>query len=111
MKQERLLHVGQRRIHFFKWIRRVVQILLQIYWEYKKNNYCTVYTYADGSLIRHDCFLENTKRATSDKFQQAERDRKRNWKHPQRTVIIVNEVWYHILKYPEVITNLNFVMI
>ena len=33
-----------------------------------KNNYCTVSTYADGSLIRREIFLHNTKRVTSDKF-------------------------------------------
>ena len=53
----------------------------------------------------------NTKPVTSDKSQQVEQEKKRNWKHPQGTVISVNEVWHHILKYPEVITNLNFFMI
>ena len=75
-----------------------------------KNNYCIVYTSANGSLIRCAIFLHNTKRVTSDKLQQAELEKKRNWKHPQGTVISVNEVWQQILKYPEVITNLNFIM-
>ena len=56
-------------------------------------------------------FLDNTKRVTSDKVQQSEQERKRNWKHPQGTVISINEVWHHILKHPEVINNPNFVMI
>ena len=68
-------------------------------------------TTADGSLIRRANFLHNTKCVTTDKVQQAEREKKRNWKHPQGTFISVNEVWYHIFKYPEFITNLNFVMI
>ena len=55
--------------------------------------------------------MENTKRGTSDKVQQSEQEKKRSWKHPQGTVISINEVWHHILKYPEVITNLNLVMI
>ena len=76
-----------------------------------KNNYCTVSASTDGTLIRRANFLHNTKRATSDKVQQAEREKKRAWKHPQGTVISINEVWHHILKYPEVITNLNFVSI
>ena len=29
----------------------------------------------------------------------------------QGTVISVNEVWHHVFKYPEVITNMSFVMI
>ena len=68
-------------------------------------------TSAYGGLIRRDIVLHNTKRVTSDKFQQAEREKKRNGKHPQGAVISISEVWNHILKYPEVITNLNFVMI
>ena len=67
--------------------------------------------YDDGSFIRGAIFLHNTKRVTSNKFQQAKRVKKINWKHPHCTVISVNEVWHHILKYPEVITNLIFVMI
>ena len=55
--------------------------------------------------------FQNTKRVTSDKFQQGEIEKNQNWKHLQGTVMIVNEVWHHILKYPEVITSLNFVMI
>ena len=64
--------------------------------EIDKNKYCTVSTYANGSLIRRAMFLHNTKRATSDKSQQAEREKKQNWKHPQGTVISINEVWHHI---------------
>ena len=76
-----------------------------------KNNYCTVSTSADGSLIRSEMFLHYTKCVTYDIFQQVEREKKLNWKHPQGAVISINEVWHHILKYPEVITNLNLVMI
>ena len=65
----------------------------------------------DGSLIRHAIVLHNTKRVTSDRVQQSEQYNKRNWKHPQVTVISVNEVWHHILKNSENITNTNFVMI
>ena len=64
-----------------------------------------------GSLIRRAIILHHTKCVTSDKVQQAERDKKHNCKHPQGTVISVDEVWYHVLKNPEVITNLNYVMI
>ena len=53
----------------------------------------------------------NTKPVTSDKSQQVEQERKQNWKYQQGTVISVNESWHQILKYPEVITNLNLVMI
>ena len=55
--------------------------------------------------------MENTNFFTSNKFQQAEQEKKRNWKNPQGKFISVNEAWHHILKYPEVITNLNFVII
>ena len=75
-----------------------------------KNNYCTVSKSADGILIRQEIVLQNTQHVTYDKFQQAEWEKKRNWKHPQGTVTSVDEVWNHILKYLEVITNLNVVM-
>ena len=68
-------------------------------------------TSPDGSLIRRANFLHSTKRVTFDEFQQEERDKKRNWKHPQGTVISVNEFWHHILKYLEFIIHFNFVMI
>ena len=55
-------------------------------------------------------FFHNTRRVTSDKVQQTDWEKKRNWKHPQGTVISVSEVWHQILKYPEVITDLNFVI-
>ena len=79
--------------------------------EIDKNNYFTVSKSADGSLIRREIFLHNTKRVTSDKVQQEEQENKWNWKHPQGAFISVNEVWHHIMNFPEVITNLNFVMI
>ena len=68
-------------------------------------------TSADISLIRRANVLHNIKRVTSDKVQQAEQYRKRKWKHTQGKVISANAVWHHIFKYPEVINNLNFVMI
>ena len=71
----------------------------------------TVSTSAYGSLIRHAIVLHNTKCVTSDKFQQVEWYNKRNRKHPQGTVISINEIWHHILKYPEVMNNLNFFII
>ena len=55
-------------------------------------------TSADGSLVGRVIFFHNTKRVTSDKVQKAEREKKRNWKHPQGAVISVNEVRHHILK-------------
>ena len=76
-----------------------------------KNNYFTVSKSSYGSLIWRENVLQNSKPVTYDKFQQAEQENKRNWKHLQGTAISINEVWHHILKYPEVITNLNFVMI
>ena len=65
-----------------------------------KDNYCTVSTSSDVRFIRREIVLHNTKRVNSDKFQQAELDKKRNWKHPQGTVIITNKVWHQILEYP-----------
>ena len=70
-----------------------------------------MYTSANDSLIQCAFFLKNKKCVTSDKVQQEERKKKSNWKHPQGTVISVNEVWHHILKYPEVINNIHFFMI
>ena len=55
--------------------------------------------------------LRNTKCFTSDKLQQAKLEKKQKLEHRQGTVISINEVCQHILKYPEVITNMNFVMI
>ena len=88
-----------------------MKILLQTCWVDGKKNHCTVSTSADGSFIRRVIFLYNTKHVTFDKPQQEEREKQRNWKHPQGRVISFNEVWNHILKYTEVITNLNFVII
>ena len=64
----------------------------------------------DGNLIKRANVLHNTKHFTSHKVEQPEQEKKRKWKHPQGTVISVNEVLHHIFKNPEVITNLNFVM-
>ena len=75
-----------------------------------KNNYCTVSSAADGTLIRREHFLHNTKRVTSDKVQQEQRENKRDWKHPQGHVVSTNEILHHILKYPEVYSNLNFIL-
>ena len=76
-----------------------------------KCNYMTVSTASDGSLIRRSNFLHNTKIVTSDKQQQKERQSKRSWKHPQGRVISLNEILHHLLKYPEVITDLKFIQI
>ena len=69
-----------------------------------------MFTSDDGSLILSANVLHNTKHFTSHKVEQPEQEKKRKWKHPQGTVISVNEVLHHIFKNPEVITNLNFVM-
>ena len=55
--------------------------------------------------------MRNTKCFTSDKLQQAKLEKKQKLEHRQGTVISINEVCQHILKYPEVITNMNFFMI
>ena len=95
----------------FKWIRKVVQILLKICWEdLQKQLLYSDYIFL-WQLDPACKFLHNIKRVTSDKVQKSEREKKLNWKHPQGIVISINEVWHHIFKYPEVITNLNFVMI
>ena len=52
--------------------------------------------------------MHNIKYVIYDKVQQEEREKKIKWKHPQGTDISVNEVWNHILKYTEVITDLIF---
>ena len=39
-----------------------------------KNNYCTVYIYADGRLIRRAIVLLNTRCVTYYKFQQSEQE-------------------------------------
>ena len=51
------------------------------------------------------------KPVTSNKAQQSEREKERNRKHPQVTVISVNEFWHHTLKYTKIITNLDSLMI
>ena len=56
--------------------------------------------YADDTLIRRANFLHNAKNV-----------RKKDLEASARTIVSVNEVWYHILKYPEMITNLNFIVI
>jgi hypothetical protein len=71
----------------------------------------TVSTASDGSFIQRSNFLHNTKIVTSDKHQQKQRESKRSWKHPQGRVISLNEILHHLLKYPEVITDLKFVQI
>lgn len=76
-----------------------------------KNNYCSIASTNDGGLIRRDNMLHNTKQVTSDKVKQMEREKKRNWKHPQGQVVSTNEILHHVLKYPEVYTDLCFVRI
>ena len=75
-----------------------------------KNNYCIVSTYYDDSLIICYNILHNTKRVTSEKYQQEEWDKRQKCKHPQGEVISVNEFLHQMFKYPEVITNENFVI-
>ena len=94
-----------------KCIRRVVKILLQIcwsYWQKKTTAQCVHLLMVAWSAVK---FLHNTKIVDYDKFQQEEQDNKWNCKHLKGTFINVNEVWHYILKYPEVSTNMNFVMI
>ena len=76
-----------------------------------KGNFCTVSTTKDGALLRRSNFLHNTKRVTSERYQQKEREKMRSFKHPQGNVISVNQIIHHILKYPEVITNLKFIQV
>lgn len=73
-----------------------------------KNNYMSVATNANGDLIRRSNFMHNTKISSSNYFQEKEREKKRDWKHPQGRCMSINEILHHILKYPEVITDLRF---
>lgn len=76
-----------------------------------KTNYMSIATTSSGTLVRRGNFLHNTKRVTSDVVQQKERESKRSWKHPQGRVVSLNEIWHHLLKYPETYSNLRFVVI
>ena len=71
----------------------------------------TVSTNAGGSLIRRSNFLHNTKISSSVYHQQKEQELKRDYNHTLGRCISINEILHHILKYPEVITDLRFVII
>ena len=71
----------------------------------------TVSTNADGSLIMRSNFLHNTKISSSVYHQQKEQELKREYNHTLGRCISINEILHHILKYPEVITDLRFVII
>ena len=70
VKQERLLHVGQCKIYNVEVDLEGPANIVANMLERFKNNYCTVSTSADGSLIRRAMFLHNTKLVTSNKVQQ-----------------------------------------
>ena len=70
-------------------------------------------TYVDGKgqLVTKGQFLHNTKITTSKKNEDDFRQKDRFRNHPQGRAISQNEMVHLLLKYPETITNLNFIYI
>ena len=62
-----------------------------------------------ASLLTRSTFLHNTK-VTSSKMQE-DKDREKDSKYPQGRAIAHVEMLHQILKYPEVITDLEFISI
>lgn len=68
--------------------------------------------HSNGALVTKATFLHNTK-ITSSKLNEdkVKNSNKRDMSHPQGRIISHMEMLHHMLRYPEVITNLVFVTI
>ena len=76
-----------------------------------EQNYIVVYVDKfGGNLVTKATFLHNTK-VTSSKINEEKEKKKQDKGYPQGRVISHMEMLHHMLKYPEVITNLNFISI
>jgi predicted GIY-YIG superfamily endonuclease len=76
-------------------------------------NYVIVYVdiQTGKSLMTKAAFLHNTKVTSSKINEDKERGKKKENGYPQGRCISHMEMLHHIFRYPEVITNLNFVSI
>ena len=76
-----------------------------------EQNYVVIYVDGKGQLVTKGQFLHNTKITTSKKNEDDFREKDRFRNHPQGRAISQNEMVNLLLKYPETITNLNFIYI
>ena len=79
-----------------------------------QQNYITVSmdpTKKDGSMVTKSYFLHNTKVSSSEIAEEKEKDSRRDSNHPQGLCIAMTQMLHHMLRYAEVITDLNFVVI
>ena len=76
-----------------------------------EQNYVVVYVDGKGQLVTKGQFLHNTKITTSKKHEDDARAKRRDNNHPQGRAISQNEMVHLLLKYAEIITNLNSIHI
>lgn len=76
-----------------------------------EQNYLHVAVGKDGELIRQAHYLHNTKIVSSKIAQEKEREKDRKTKNKHQVhgrCISINEMYHHMLKYPDVYTDLEF---
>ena len=76
-----------------------------------EQNYVVIYVNGESQFVTKEQFLHNTKITTSKKNEDDARQKDRFRNHPQGRAISQNEMVHLLLKYPETITNLNFIHI
>ena len=72
-----------------------------------KQNYVVVSVDGEGNLVTNTTFLHNTKTTTSKMC--VDKNREKHRKNPQVICISHMEMLHVMLKYPEVVTNLDFI--
>jgi hypothetical protein len=65
----------------------------------------------NGALVTKSQFLHNTKVVSSKINEDKAKENMRGNDHPQGRAISLMEMYHHIFKYPEIYTDLNFVII
>lgn len=78
-----------------------------------KQNYVVVSSKSNtnGEMVTRAEFIHNSKVSSSDIFEAAKREAKRDAKRPQGHAIAMFEQLHILLKYPEVVSNLRFVTV
>ena len=78
-----------------------------------EQNYIVIFvdTETNGMLVTKATFLHNTKVTSSKMGEDKQRKQKSDSSYPQGRCISHMEMLHHMLKYPEVITNLRFTTI
>ena len=74
-----------------------------------EQNYIVIEVDGKGRLVTKATFLHNTK-ITSSKIAE-DKAREKDWKKPQGFCISHLEMLHNMLKYPEIVTNLDFIKV